>query len=399
MYTPPLAMLQKYADVLVNFALNSGKGMKKNEVVYIVSQTPGLPLAHEIYRAVLLKGGYPLLNIIDDDFKLLHISTASKKQLSFFPEKYYHGLADTIDHWVRVLADKQPLFLKDADPASTLLYQNSTRPFRDWLDEKEDKGKFTWTLCLYGTPGLAAEAGLSEKQYWQQISNACFLDNEDPIARWKDVYRQMHGIITRLNRLPIDRIHVEAPRTDLWISLGEQRQFLGGRGRNIPSFEIFTSPDWRGTEGEIFFDLPLYRCGNIIKDITLSFKNGRIVKARAGKNEKLLHEMIRQKGADRIGEFSLTDRRFSRITKFMADTLFDENFGGRHGNTHLAIGRAYHDTYAGDPASMTKERYEQLGFNESVEHTDIIATADRTITAVMKNGSEKVIYRGGEFTL
>jgi aminopeptidase len=397
MYTPSPEILRKYADVLINFALNGGKGIKKNEVVYIVSQQPGLPLAREIYRMVLDKGAYPLLNIMDDDFKLLHINNASKEQLSFFPKKFYRGLANTIDHWVRVLADKEPLYLKDADPKKILLYQNNTRPFRDWLDEKEDQNKFTWTLCLYGTPGLAAEAGLSDKAYWNQIIRACFLDEADPISRWKTVYTQMNTILKKLNRLPIDKIHIEAPRTDIWLTLGEKRRFLGGRGRNIPSFEIFTSPDWRGANGHIFFDLPLYRCGNIIKDITLEFKDGLIVKATAAQNEKLLHAMIKQRGADKIGEFSLTDRRFSRITRFMADTLFDENFGGRYGNTHLAIGKSYHDTYSGDTTKMSKKQFDDLGFNDSVEHTDIIASSNRTVTALLKNGLSTVIYKGGEF--
>ena len=83
----------------------------------------------------------------------------------------------------------------------------------------------------------------------------------------------------------------------------------------------------------------------------------------------------------------------------MADTLFDENFGGRFGNTHLAVGKSYHDTYAGNIGSMTDKDFEKLGFNHSVEHTDIIASTDRTVTAVMKDGAEKVIYRHGHFTL
>ncbi|HEX2956555.1 MAG TPA: aminopeptidase [Chitinispirillaceae bacterium] len=399
MYTPSSQQLEKYAKVLINFALNDGIGIKKNDVVYMVTQTPGLPLAKEIYKVILRAGGHPILNIQDDDFKLLHLQEGTDEQLSFFPAPYYKGLADSIDHYVRILAEEDPLFLSKADPRKVILSSRSVKQFRDWLDEKEDAGKFTWTLCMYGTDGAAKEAGMSIQEYWEQINRACFLDEPDPIKKWQDVLNSMNNILNTLNNLPIAKVHVEAPQTDLWVGLGENRKWLGGRGRNIPSFEIFTSPDWREVEGTVFFDLPLYRYGNIIKDIKLEIKNGIITSAKAAENEKLLHEMLAQKNADKIGEFSLTDIRFSKINRFMANTLFDENFGGQFGNTHLAVGKAYHDACSLDPATMSNEDFAKLGYNDSPEHTDIIATTDRKVTAVLKDGSSKVIYEGGEFRL
>ena len=130
-----------------------------------------------------------------------------------------------------------------------------------------------------------------------------------------------------------------------------------------------------------------------------SFKNGKVVKSSAKVNEKLLKEMIATPGANMVGEFSLTDKRFSRITKFMAETLFDENMGGPQGNTHIALGISYKDTFAGNVAKFTNTQAKVLGFNDSSVHTDIISTAPRTVTAHLKDGTTKVIYRNGEFTL
>ncbi|MBN1604343.1 MAG: aminopeptidase [Chitinispirillaceae bacterium] len=399
MFLPSPLILKNYSDVLINFALNDGQGIKKNDVVYLVTQTPGLPLAKEIYRAILKRGGHPILNIQDDDFKLLHLQEGTDEQLSFFPSPYYKGLADSIDHYVRILAEEDPLFLSKADPRKVILSSRSVKQFRDWLDIKEDAGKFTWTLCMYGTSGAAKEAGMTIEEYWEQINRACFLNETDPIKKWQDVLASMNTILKQLNELPIVKLHVEAHQTDLWVGLGKNRKWLGGRGRNIPSFEIFTSPDWREVEGTIFFDLPLYRYGNIIKDIKLEINKGIITTAKAAENEMLLHEMLSQKNADKIGEFSLTDKRFSKINRFMANTLFDENFGGDHGNTHLAVGKAYHDACSLNPSEMTGEDFQNLGYNESPEHTDIIATTDRKVTAVLNDGSGKVIYEGGEFRL
>ena len=83
----------------------------------------------------------------------------------------------------------------------------------------------------------------------------------------------------------------------------------------------------------------------------------------------------------------------------MAETLFDENMGGKFGNTHIALGMSYRDTFAGDPSKLTTKQAEGLGFNDSSVHTDIISTAPRTVTAHLKNGTQKVIYKNGQFIL
>jgi aminopeptidase len=109
--------------------------------------------------------------------------------------------------------------------------------------------------------------------------------------------------------------------------------------------------------------------------------------------------MLATENANRVGEFSLTDSRLSPITRFMADTLFDENVGGPFGNTHLAVGKAIQNCYDGDPAALTAEDWEQLGFNESVVHTDIVSTTDREVTALLRDGTTRTIYASGKFEL
>src|SRR5690606_31551434 len=105
-------------------------------------------------------------------------------------------------------------------------------------------------------------------------------------------------------------------------------------------------------------------------------------------------------GADKVGEFSLTDARFSRITRFMAETLFDENMGGEFGNTHIALGNSYHDCYDGNSADLNDTALaEKLGYNDSAGPTDTISTTNRTVTATLPDGSKKIIYKDGQFTM
>ena len=102
-------------------------------------------------------------------------------------------------------------------------------------------------------------------------------------------------------------------------------------------------------------------------------------------------------GACRLGEFSLTDKTFSKISRFMANTLFDENFGGKFGNCHVALGASYSDTYNGNPSELTRELKKNLGFNDSALHWDIVNTEKKRVTAHLKDGTKAVIYENGYF--
>jgi aminopeptidase len=402
-YTPPQEILERYASVLVDFALGGGEGIKRGEVVRVTSPESAKPLYAELLKAVWRAGGHVIGGYYPDEEGMggskAFYELASEQQLDHLPGRYLRGLVDEMDHQVSVIADSDPHSLESVDPAKIMRRGKTMREVMDWRGEKENEGRFSWTLGLYGTAAMAAEAGMSAEEYWEQIVHACFLDEEDPIARWREVGRRLDQTREHLDALDIERVHVEGEDVDLWVSIGEQRRWLGGRGRNIPSFELFTSPDWRGTEGWIRFDQPLYRYGNLVKGIRLAFVDGRVSEISAEENEAVLEEMIATEGADRIGEFSLTDKRFSRITRFMAQTLYDENVGGPFGNTHIAVGRSYQDAYAGDIASVEPQEWERLGFNNSSVHTDIVSTTDRVVTAQLRGGGERVIYRDGEFQL
>jgi aminopeptidase len=402
-YEPSAEILEKYAKVLVNFALNSGKGIKPGDVVRLSSPLSALPFYRALKKEIIDSGGLIIGSLADDmdeGSAKYYFEHATSKQLTTFLDKYYKGLIDQIDHSIAVLADYDPHELDGVDPKKIMLAGKTNKPVSEWLEHKENQGKYTWTLALYGTPAMAKEAGLSLKEYWDQIIKACYLDEEDPIRQNRKTMLEVDRVATTLTKLNIEKIHAVGKDMDLHITMGEGRKWLGGTGRNIPSFEVFTSPDWRGTEGWIRFNQPLYRYGSMVKGIELTFKKGRVVKAIAKENQKLLREMLAtDEGASQIGEYSLTDRRLSRITKFMAETLFDENMGGEFGNTHLAVGRSYHDTYAPGSEKMTSSLAKKIGYNDSTIHTDMISTTDRTVTATLKGGKTKVIYKKGQFTI
>ncbi|MCB9807539.1 aminopeptidase [Candidatus Peribacteria bacterium] len=352
-----------------------------------------------LHDAVLRAGGHPLIDIMPDGLQRSFFEKANEDQINYRPMKRLLGTVEDIDHRLVIIAEAEKYELAGINTENVMKRFATIKPYRKALNDKEHDGKLTWTLGLYGTPAMASFAGLSLEEYWQQIIYACFLDDENPIARWKEVETTLDTLTSKLNAMHIEWVHVKGEDVDLKVKIGAKRKWLGGSGRNIPSFEVFTSPDWRGTNGWIRYNMPLSYQSNIIKGIELKFQDGLVIEAKASENEALLKEMIAQKDANKAGEFSLTDRRLSRITKFMGETLYDENVGGPFGNTHIALGMAYKDAYFGDIAGTTVEEWENLGYNDSNIHTDMMSTTDRTVTATLPDGSEKVIYKNGEFII
>jgi aminopeptidase len=403
-YTPPPEILARYASVLVDFALGEGRPIKPGAVVMVRAPEAAKPLYVAICKAVWRAGGNVIHDFRPDDAGPYNLTRSLYEQTTdvqrwFFPEGYYRALADEIDHLVAIRANADPHALATVDPAAVLRRNRAMRPFNDWLDDKENAGAFSWTLAIYGTAGMAAEAGLSLERYWQQIIAGCQLDHDDPLARWAAIDTELKRRCALLDALRIQELHVLGVDADLRIRLGGPRRWVAAASRNIPSYEVFTCPDWRGTDGWIRINQPLYRFGSLVEGIELEFSEGHLTKAAASRNQQLLAQIVASPGGDRLGEFSLTDARLSAIDQFMADTLFDENHGGPFGNTHVALGNAIQEAYDGDAAALTRSGWHELGFNVGAAvHTDVVSTSDRTVTATLADGSTRTIYAHGQFT-
>jgi aminopeptidase len=405
MFQPSNKVLEKYADVLVNFALGSGKGIKKGDVVFLQIPECAKQMLNPLVIAVLKSGGHPLIHFTPEgtdrwmDVARVFFENAKDFQIKYLPENYLLGRVKDCDHFISVISTNNKKALQGVDTKKLMLRQSAIGFYKDARDKKENEGKLTWTLGLFGTEAMAKETGLSLKKYWDQIAKACYLDAKNPIAKWRSVFTQVEKSRRKLSAMKIDKLHIKGKNVDLTVGIGPGRKWLGGSGRNIPSFEIFTSPDRRLTEGWASFNQPLYVYGNLVEGVKLTFKGGKVVKVSAKKNAKLIKEMVKVPGANMVGEFSLTDKRFSKITHFMAETLYDENMGGKYGNSHIALGSAYKDAYTGDPSKVSKKKWDELGYNDSTVHTDIVSTDDRTVTAYLTNGTSKVIYKNGKFVL
>ncbi len=405
-YTPKDEILAKYADLIVRFGLQNreGRPLPKGSMVRFTVPEVAKPLYFHLQQAILKNGHHPLgsfqpSNDEKYNFDKNFYDHAQKHQLEFFDQKRQKGTTSQIDGSIHIIANTDPHALKDVDSKKVLQRSSAMRKARELRFKKINAGKLQWTIAMYGTDQMAKEAGMSSKAYWQQIIHACYLDTQDPIAEWKRINKDVQTTARKLTKLQIEKVHIVGKDMDLTIGIGADRIWRAGGGNNIPSYEVFTSPNYREVNGWARFNQPHYRYGKKIEGIELVFKDGIVVEAKAEKNFDLLQSMLNTKGGNALGEFSLTDARLSRITKPMAEILYDENMGGKFGNTHVALGSAYRDCYNGDVPSITEAQWDELGFNNSVVHSDIISTTNRTVTAYLKNGKTKVIYQKGQFTL
>ncbi len=390
--------LEKYADVLIWGLKTARPGFRAYDTVLVRCDLEGRELGEIINRKLVREK----FNVV---FRFMPSPRLERDFYEFSDEKQRafiaageRELSAAVNGNIYVHAPASLTHLKGIDTRRQSQVAIARKQLRDIMTANEEKGKFGWTLCTYPTAELAKQARMPVKEYAAQIAKACFLDEPAPAKKWEQIYRDTMEIKAWLKGLKIDVIRTESASMDFEVKLGDMRKFLGVSGHNIPSFEIFTSPDWRGTRGFYFANLPAFRGGNYVEKIRLEFKNGSAVKISAEKGGEYVKKiMATDKGASRLGEYSLTDRRFSRIDKFMADTLFDENHGGKHGNCHVAIGDSYSDTYAGDISKLTAGKKAALGYNSSAVHWDLINTEDKKVTATLKNGKKVTIYENGQF--
>jgi aminopeptidase len=392
--------LDKYADVLLWGLRTSRTGTyRKNDVVLIRSDLGAVKLAECLQAKILDMGMHPVLRIgLTSEMERIFYDRANNKQLVFQPhgEKELH---ERLNGSLYLYAPESLTHLSDIDPRRIAKAAVARKPLRDILDERSEIGMFGWTLCMLPTAELAKQAGLSVRQYANQIIKACYLDRENPVQAWKAIYNDAMVVKKWMNSMNVKYYHVESESIDLRITPGKHRKWIGISGHNIPSFEIFISPDWRGTEGVYFANQPSFRSGNRVEGVKLEFKKGKAGRVAAKKGEDfVIKQLSMDKGASRIGEFSLTDKRFSKINKFMANTLFDENHGGRYGNCHIALGSSYSDTYDGNPADLTKEMKAKIGLNDSALHWDLVNTEKKTVTAHLTSGMKVIVYENGTFT-
>jgi aminopeptidase len=338
--------VETLAQILVDYSLE----VRPKQLVRVTGAPEGAPLILAVYRKILERGAHPFLQVEPEEAEELLYAYASDAQLDYVPP-FMKDIIEQIDASIRIWTDANTKQLTSADPARQSRRAAARRPIFDRFLERTARQELQHTTTLYPTQAFAQDAEMSLREFEDFVYRACLVHEPDPVEAWKTISKEQQRVADWLNKAR--EIHVVGTDTDLKLKVAGRTWInCDGRG-NFPDGEIFTGPIESSVDGHIRYTYPACHYGREVEDLRLHFKDGKVIKATAAKNEEFLLRMLEtDKGARCVGEFSFgTNYGIQRFTK---NGLFDEKIGG---TIHLALGAGY-------PESGSK--------NKSAIHWDMV---------------------------
>jgi aminopeptidase len=353
-------LVARWAQLLVDYCLR----VEQQETVVLSSEIAARPLVEACYKAIVLRGGHPLVRLDLPGLHEFFLEHALEAQLTHVPPAAV-AEARLARARIRIAAESDRNLDYRIDPRRQAALERAREPIR----QAARRGR--WVLTQYPTVVYAAHAQMTLHQYEDFVARAMFLDREDPQEAWEELGRRQAGLVEFMAR--VRTIRIEAEDTDLTLSVAGRTWINSDGRRNMPSGEIFTGPIEDSATGRLRSRFPVRRDGRELAGIRIELCDGKVVAASAETGEDFLLAMLEvDPGARRVGELGLGLN--SGIDRFTGSILLDEKIGG---TVHLALGQSYPETG---------------GLNTSALHWDLIVdtrtqgriTADGQL--VMENG-------------
>jgi aminopeptidase len=333
--------MQKLADILVNFSA----AVQPRDWVLVSGHVLALPLVSEVVGCVLRAGGHPTIQLGSEELDETWLREASEEQLGWIAP-IDTVIGEQVDVTINVRASANTRALTGIDPRRQQLVQVARRELSRRRMQRAAAGQLRWALTQYPCPAYVQEADMSLREYEDFVYAATFADQPDPIKCWRNIHDSQQRLVDWLRGKR--QVTVRGPHIDMALSIAG-RTFINSDGkRNMPSGEIFTGPVEDSVEGWVKFTYPAIRLGVEVEGVELEFKAGKVVAARARKNEAfLLSQLDSDAGARYLGEFAIgTNYGIQRFTKSI---LYDEKIGG---TIHMALGAGYPETGSHNQSSI-----------------------------------------------
>ena len=403
-------VMRSYAKLIVRVGANVQKGQEVRVFASLDQPEFIKMLAEECYKAgasrVTVDWNYPELTKLSARYMKL-------RDLSETREWEKARMQDMVDHLpVRIFIESEdPDGLRGINPKYFKAFAariKISKPYRDAIDNKHQ-----W--CIAAVPGEAwakkVHPELSKRaaveQLWKDILYTARADGEDPIADWEEHNRDLKARSKYLNDLHLRELRYHSANgTDFKVGLIPTAEFHAGRDTtmqgvvydpNMPTEEVFTSPDRRTAEGIVYATKPLSYQGQLIENFSVRFEKGRAVEVKAEKGQDVLEQIISMdEGCHYLGECALVPKEspIHQSGLLFYNTLFDENAA-----CHLALGFGFDECVKGFE-NMTKEELYEIGVNDAGNHTDfMIGSDDLSIDGVDEHGNVHPIFRNGTWAL
>jgi aminopeptidase len=397
-------LLDRYADLIVGFGAN----VQPDQVVAIEASVEAAPLVRRLARSAYERGArYVDVVYFDPQVKRIRIESAPDDSLEWVPPWLGRRMLDLGE------LDAARIVLTPFVPPGLLEGLDAVRAGRDQLPTVRelfkvlDDRSVAWTVSPFPTEAWASrvfpELGPAQAvdALWRDLEHVCRLDEPDPVDAWKQRIDEIWQNASRLDELDLDALRFVGPGTDLTVGLLPSSRFAkeGGGATtrtgihhvpNLPTEELFTTPDPDRTEGVVTSTKPLDVGGSLVTGLRVRFDRGRAVEIDADSNvETLRRRCATDEGAARLGEVALVDgeSRIGRLGRTFFNTLLDENSA-----SHIALGDAYSSPIA-DPADLPR-------INESEIHVDFMIGSDEvTVSGVTHDGGEVPVLVGGAWQI
>ena len=392
-----------YIPALARLAAHAGTNTTEGQTV-VVSATLGQEaLARAIAGACYDLGArYVEVNYSDPHVRKVRLTRAADDALGEIPPWTRRKLLDVEDVGgcsIALTGPVAPRLLDDVDPE---------RIGRDTVVIPEHMGviarqRLRWTIIPGPTPGWAGLVFGDDDpdaldKLWEQIGLICRLDTDDPVQAWGERREALTSAAGRLNGAALDSLRFTGPGTDLTVGLLPGAEWAGGGMTssdgisylpNIPTEEVFTTPDPERTHGTVTSTRPLLVSGRTVSGLRMRFEGGRAVDVDADDGAGLMREMVaRDENANRLGEVALVDSssRIGRSGHIFHDTLLDENAA-----SHIAVGGGF--PHLCDERSAAR-------VNNSGIHTDfMIGGPEIEVTATTRDGRELPVLMNQNWAL
>ncbi|QDP39427.1 aminopeptidase [Radiobacillus deserti] len=320
--------LAKLAKVLVNHSITVQEGEK----VHIVGTVNSKPLIKELINAIYEAKGIPYVELSDAEIHRLQVQSAPEERF-ILQNKWNVERYKDLDAFIQIVGEENDAEMSEVPASVWQVGQKHLKESHDYLiDQKK------WVLLNYPTQAAAQKAKMSYDTYFDYLIDVCTVDYK----KMEEAQRPLKELMDKT-----DKVRITAEGTDLTFSIKDIPAVMCAGARNIPDGEVYTAPVKDSVNGTITYNTPCPYQGFTFHDVSLTFENGKIVKATANNTEKLNEILDTDEGARYIGEFALGLNPL--ITEPMGDILFDEKITG---SLHFTPGEAYDEAPNGNESSV-----------------------------------------------
>ena len=403
---PDMPSIPKLTRALADLTVRFGANLQPGQIMGISSQPGKEELTRAIADAAYANGAkFVDLFVFDYHLKRSRALNADPDTLQFVPPWYgqrVRALGELRSALVSLSGPVEPHLLDDVPPE--LIGKDILPRIRESIEVVNNRTA-NWTVVPSPTQGWAelvypqldSEAVLPK--LWEEIAYVTRLDTRDPVAAWIERMDTLETVAEKLDAMGLDRLRFDGPGTDLSVGVFPSSRWLCARletvegivhAPNLPTEEVFTTPDPERVQGTVTSTKPLFVSGTVISGLRVRFEGGRAVEIDANEGADVLRTMCQHdEGAARLGEVALVDRdsRIGRLGTVFFDTLLDENAA-----SHIALGQAL-DFAIDDSGDRDRS-------NSSELHTDFMIGSDEVaVTGVLRDGTEVPLLRGGAWQI